>query len=111
MGAELAGDPFEALGDPYRRQILSLLATRERSVREIAEELPISRPAVSRHLRVLKEAGLVAEQPLGTRRIYHLQEEGALAVQHYLLQVWGEALARFRLCAENTQTGPDEHRS
>lgn len=111
MGAQLAGDPFEALGDLYRRQILSLLARRDRSVREIAEKLPISRPAVSRHLRVLKEAGLVAENPVGTRRIYHLQEQGVLAVQQYLQQVWGEAGTRFQLFAENTQPGPDEHGS
>ena len=108
MGADVAGDPFEALGDLYRRQILSLLSTTGRSVGEIAEELPISRPAVSRHLRVLKEAGLVAERPVGTRRIYHLQEQGVLAVQQYLQQVWGEAGTRFRLLAENTQAVPDE---
>ena len=71
---------------------------------ELAATLPISRPAVSRHLRVLKEAGLVDEVPRGTRRIYHLQEEGIEAVRAYLEQVWGDAATRFRLTAENTRT-------
>ena len=74
-------------------------------MQEIAEELPISRPAVSRHLRVLKDAGLVAEEAVGTRRIYHLEPEGALAVRDYLERVWGEAAVRFRLLAENTRRG------
>lgn len=98
-----AGDPFEALGDPNRREILSLLGRGDKSVQEIAAELPISRPAVSRHLRLLKEAGLVAEEPQGTRRIYHLRAQGMHAVQEYLERVWGEAAARFRLVAENTE--------
>jgi DNA-binding transcriptional ArsR family regulator len=97
-----AGTAFEALGDPNRREILSLLSGGGRSVQEIAAALPISRPAVSRHLRLLKEAGFVAEEPHGTRRIYRLREEGPAAVQAYLEQVWGEAAARFRLVAENT---------
>src|SRR5437764_1605639 len=92
-----AGDPFEALGDPNRRAIVELLGSGQRSVREIADALPISRPAVSRHLRLLKSAGLVTEEPRGTRRIYRLHAEGAEAVQAYLLRVWGEAFARFRL--------------
>jgi len=98
-----AVDPFEALGDPTRRQLLRQLADGDRSVSELAATLPISRPAVSRHLRVLKEAGLVDEVPRGTRRIYHLQEEGIEAVRAYLEQVWGDAATRFRLTAENTR--------
>jgi DNA-binding transcriptional ArsR family regulator len=101
--AEVAVDPFEALGDPNRRAILGLLGAGGRSVGDIAEELPISRPAVSRHLRLLKAAGFVAEEPQGTRRIYRLQERGPAAVQAYLEQVWGDAGARFRLVAENTE--------
>jgi DNA-binding transcriptional ArsR family regulator len=97
-----AGDPFEALGDPNRRAILQMLSAEGRSVQEIADELPISRPAVSRHLRLLKDAGLVIEEPQGTRRIYRLQQEGVEAVEAYLQQVWGEAATRFRLTAENT---------
>jgi DNA-binding transcriptional ArsR family regulator len=65
--------------------------------------MPISRPAVSRHLRLLKEAGLVVEEPIGTRRIYRLHDEGLGAVRSYLERVWGEAAARFRLTAENTE--------
>ena len=96
-----AGDPFDALGDPNRRAIVELLAGQPRSVGEIAAHLPISRPAVSRHLRLLKSANLVAEEALGTRRIYRLREEGVAAVREYLQQVWGDALFRFRVTAEN----------
>jgi DNA-binding transcriptional ArsR family regulator len=107
--ARASGDPFEALGDPNRRDILRLLSEGDKPVREIAAALPISRPAVSRHLRLLKEAGLVAEQAQGTRRIYHLQEQGMRAVQAYLERVWGDAAGRFRLLAENTEdTGSAE---
>ncbi|HEY7146903.1 MAG TPA: metalloregulator ArsR/SmtB family transcription factor [Streptosporangiaceae bacterium] len=101
-GARAAGDPFEALGDPHRREILRLLSEGDKPVGQIAAALPISRPAVSRHLRLLKEAGLVAEQARGTRHIYQLREQGLHAVQAYLDRVWGEAAARFRLLAENT---------
>jgi DNA-binding transcriptional ArsR family regulator len=101
--AAAAGDPFEALGDPQRRAIVELLRDGERSVRQIADELPISRPAVSRHLRLLKDAGLVVAEPRGTRRLYRLHDQGIEAVQAYLEQVWGEAAARFRLTAENTR--------
>jgi DNA-binding transcriptional ArsR family regulator len=96
------GDPFEALGDANRREILRLLSSGDKPVREIAAAMPISRPAVSRHLRLLKDAGMVAEQAQGTRRIYHLQEQGMQAVQAYLEGIWGAAAARFRLLAENT---------
>jgi DNA-binding transcriptional ArsR family regulator len=98
-----AGDPFEALGDANRRAILELLSSEGRSVQDLADALPISRPAVSRHLRLLKDAGLVVEDPQGTRRIYRLHEQGVEAVQAYLTQVWGEAVSRFRLTAENTK--------
>ena len=67
--------------------------------------MPISRPAVSRHLRLLKDAGLVAEHAEGTRRIYHLHEQGLQAVRSYLEGVWGDAATRFRLLAENTERG------
>ncbi len=107
-GAGGSGDPFEALGDPNRRAILRLLSSGDKPVHEIAAALPISRPAVSRHLRLLKDAGMVAEHAQGTRRIYHLQGEGLQAVQAYLEGVWGEAAARFRLLAENSD--PDGRR-
>ena len=95
-------NPFEALGDPHRRAILELLHGGERSVREIADQMPITRPAVSRHLRLLKEAGLVSFTAEGTRRIYRLHDEGLDAVRAYLNEVWGDAVTRFRLVADNT---------
>jgi DNA-binding transcriptional ArsR family regulator len=100
-----AGDAFEALGDPNRRAIVELLASGGeggRSVGELAKQLPISRPAVSRHLRLLKQAGLVVEEPRGTRRIYRLHDVGLEAVRAYLEHVWGDAASRFRLVVENT---------
>ena len=101
-----SGDPFEALGDPTRRQILRLLSSGDKAVHEIAAALPISRPAVSRHLRLLKDAGMVAERAEGTRHIYRLDGEGLAVVQEYLQGVWGEAIARFRLVAENSRPRP-----
>lgn len=105
----ISGDPFDALGDPNRRAIVELLGSGGRTVREIADSLPISRPAVSRHLRLLKDAGLVIDEPLGTRRIYQLQAQGVQAVEAYLTQVWGDAATRFKLLAENTR--PSRRRS
>jgi DNA-binding transcriptional ArsR family regulator len=96
------GDPFDALGDPNRRAILSLLGASDRSVQELADELPISRPAVSRHLRLLKDAGLVVDRAEGTRRLYRLHDSGVEAVRAYLEEVWGDAAARMKLAAENT---------
>jgi DNA-binding transcriptional ArsR family regulator len=98
---------FEALGDSHRRHILRLLGAGEKSVQEIASELPISRPAVSRHLKLLGEAGLVSSDRRGTRQIYQLRDEGMRAVQLYLERVWGEAASRFRLLAENTERDSD----
>jgi len=97
----LSGDPFDALGDEHRRAIVELLRAGDRSVQQLADDLPISRPAVSRHLRLLKRAGLVADRREGTRRLYRLHDEGIAAVHAYLQQVWGDAAARFRLAAEN----------
>lgn len=97
----LAGDPFDALGDPNRRAIVELLTDGPESVQTIADRLPISRPAVSRHLRLLKQAGLVVDEVAGTRRLYRLHDEGVAAVRDYLESVWGVAAARFRLLADN----------
>ncbi len=97
-----ATDPFDALGDPTRRRILQLLSADPQSVAVLADQLPVSRPAVSRHLRLLKEAGFVKEVPEGTRRVYHVREDGLEAIRVYLKGVWGEAIARFALVAENT---------
>jgi DNA-binding transcriptional ArsR family regulator len=96
-------DPFDALGDAHRRQILQLLRDGERSVGDLAGEMPISRPAVSRHLRLLREAGLVKERAVGTRRLYALHEQGVEAARQYLESVWGEAAMRYRLVASNTR--------
>jgi DNA-binding transcriptional ArsR family regulator len=96
-----AADPFEALADPNRRAIAQLLGAGERSVQELADSMPISRPAVSRHLRLLKDAGLVTDRAEGTRRLYRLHDEGIEAVRAYLEQVWGEAATRFKLAADN----------
>ena len=106
--AKRAGDPFDALGDEYRREILRLLSSGEMPVRQIADTLPISRPAVSRHLRLLKQARLVTERAQGTQRLYSLEEHGLHTVQDYLEGVWGEAATRFRLFAENTRPEPDQ---
>jgi len=95
-------DPFDALGNAHRRAIVELLAGQPRSVREIADELPISRPAVSRHLRVLNRAGLVVDERAGTRHLYRLEEQGAEAARRYLEEVWGQVSARFSLFAANT---------
>jgi DNA-binding transcriptional ArsR family regulator len=100
--APLSGDPFDALGDPNRRAIVEQLRAGDRSVQELADALPISRPAVSRHLRLLKDAGLVTDRAEGTRRLYRLHDDGIAAVRDYLEAVWGDAAARFRLAAENT---------
>lgn len=99
----LESDPFAALGDPHRRAIVQMLADGDRSVQEMADALPISRPAVSRHLRLLKEAGLVLDRPDGTRRLYSLHDQGAEMVARYMEQVWGDVATRFRLAVENTR--------
>jgi len=99
----LAADAFDALGDGNRRAIVELLRDGDRSVRELADELPISRPAVSRHLRLLKQAGLVADRAEGTRRVYGLRADGLEAVRNYVKGLWDEAASRFRLLAENTE--------
>ncbi|HET9082996.1 MAG TPA: metalloregulator ArsR/SmtB family transcription factor [Candidatus Limnocylindrales bacterium] len=96
-------DPFAALGDENRRAILRLLTDGEQSVGQLASSMPISRPAVSRHLRLLKEAGLVKERADGTRRLYALDALGAEAVRQYIESVWGEAMSRYRLVAENSR--------
>jgi DNA-binding transcriptional ArsR family regulator len=90
------GDPVDALGNPYRRDIVALLARRPRSVQEIADRMPISRPAVSRHLRVLNGAGLISDEQVGTKRVYRLERP-------YLAEVWRDIATRFKLFAENTR--------
>jgi DNA-binding transcriptional ArsR family regulator len=97
-----------ALADDTRRQAFELLADRPMAVGELAEHLPVSRPAVSQHLRVLKEAGLVDEFRDGTRRVYSINPGGAEPLRDYLDRFWNLALARFAAEAERraTDTAP-----
>jgi DNA-binding transcriptional ArsR family regulator len=92
-----------ALGDPSRRAILEQLTNGPQAVGNIAAKLPISRPAVSRHLRLLKSVGLVAVTRVGTRHFYRLDAAGTDAVKAYLDRVWGEAVTRFQLVARNVR--------
>ena len=91
---------FAALADPTRRRIFERIARRPVSVGVIAEELPVSRPAVSQHLRVLQQAGLVAHDREGTRRLYRLNPRGIEAMRTYLDRFWDRALAAFKAAAE-----------
>jgi DNA-binding transcriptional ArsR family regulator len=93
-------DGITALGDPTRREIFERIAERPQAVGELARVLPVSRPAVSQHLRVLKESGLVVDRPDGNRRIYHLDPVGVDAMRAYLDQFWNQALAAFKTTAE-----------
>ena len=91
---------WAALGDPTRRAIFERLADRPRAVGELAGELPVSRPAVSQHLKVLKTAGLVIDRPLGTRRIYQLDPDGVAELRAYLDQFWSKSLAAYKQAVE-----------
>jgi DNA-binding transcriptional ArsR family regulator len=91
---------WAALGDPTRRAIFERLADRPRAVGELASELPVSRPAVSQHLKVLKDARLVVDQRVGTRRIYQLDPDGLGALRGYLDHFWDQALAGYKTAVE-----------
>ena len=93
-------DAWSALGDPTRRAIFERLAERPRAVGQLAGELPVSRPAVSQHLKVLKEARLVVDQPAGNRRIYRLDPDGVGALRAELDQFWSKALAAYKEVVE-----------
>ena len=94
------GPGLTALGDPTRRAIFERLADGPRAVGELARELPVSRPAVSQHLKVLKEAGLVTDRAAGNRRIYQLDPDGVGALRTYLDRFWNRALTAFKAAAE-----------
>lgn len=94
MGEPLHTGALDALGDANRRAILEILARGPCSVQQIADELPVSRPAVSRHLRLLKNAGLVADEVAGTRRMYALRAAGVDAVREYFERLWGSSTRR-----------------
>ncbi len=89
-----------ALADPTRQAIFERLAEAPAAVGVLAAELPVSRPAVSQHLRVLREAGLVSERPEGNRRIYRINPAGIASLRAYLDRFWGDALEAFRAAAE-----------
>src|SRR3954447_564973 len=93
-------DGFTALADPTRRTIFERLAQHPSAVGELAGEVPVSRPAVSQHLKVLKDAGLVVDHADGTRRIYQLDPDGVDALRGYLDQFWNQALRAFKAAAE-----------
>jgi DNA-binding transcriptional ArsR family regulator len=93
---------MSALGDPTRRAIFERLAQGPSPVGELAKDLPVSRPAVSQHLKVLKDAGLVSDRQVGNRRVYQLNPEGIGALRAYLDQFWNQALAAFKEEAERT---------
>jgi len=97
-------EAFSALGDSTRRAILELVGEEPRAVGEIARELPVSRPAVSQHLKVLKGAGLVVDRPVGTRRIYAVDPDGVEALLAYLDRFWSKTLTAFKQVVEQ----PDE---
>ena len=91
---------MNALGDPTRRAIFEQLAEGPKPVGELAKTLPVSRPAVSQHLRVLKSAGLVSERPVGTRRVYRIDPGGVFALRAYFEGFWDKALTAFQAAAE-----------
>ena len=93
-------DSWTALGDPTRRAIFERLAEQPRAVGELAGDLPVSRPAVSQHLKVLKAAGLVVDRPAGNRRIYQVDPNGVGALRAQLDRFWTDALATYKAAAE-----------
>jgi DNA-binding transcriptional ArsR family regulator len=102
---------LDALGDPTRRAVLELLRKGARPVGEIARDLPVSRPAVSQHLRVLKGAGLVRDRREGTRRVYSVDAAGLSALRTYLETFWDSALAAFKEAVdEGGGTPPEDER-
>jgi len=95
-------EALTALGDPTRRAIFESLAEGPRAVGELARDLPVSRPAVSQHLKVLKGAGLVTDRPVGTRRIYAVDPDGLEALRAYLDQFWMKTLTAYKAVVEQT---------
>jgi DNA-binding transcriptional ArsR family regulator len=94
---------FAALADPTRREIFERVAARPQAVGELADTLPVSRPAVSQHLRVLKDAGLVSDQAAGNRRVYRMDPRGIEDLRAYLDHFWNQALAAFKATVERQQ--------
>lgn len=102
---------LQALGDPTRREIFERLTDGPLAVGQLAQELPISRPAVSQHLKVLKDSGLVFDRPSGTRRVYQVDPAAVAALREYFDSFWGQALASFQAAAESPDDpSPDQER-
>jgi DNA-binding transcriptional ArsR family regulator len=104
------GDALSALADPTRRRVFERLKSGPRPVGAIARGMPVSRPAVSQHLKALKEAGLVADRPEGTRRVYFIDPHGLGALRKWLDQFWDEALAAFQAEVEKASDRKDHRR-
>jgi DNA-binding transcriptional ArsR family regulator len=102
-----ADGTFAALADPTRRQVFERLAAGPRAVGELAEGLPVSRPAVSQHLKVLKEAGLVSDRPDGARRVYQIDPEGLGQMRAWLDRFWDAALDAFKAEVERDDEDED----
>jgi DNA-binding transcriptional ArsR family regulator len=94
---------LSALADPTRREIFERVAERPRAVGELADGLPVSRPAVSQHLKVLKEAGLVSDTAVGNRRVYTVNPDGVAALRAYFEGFWNRALGTFKDAAERPE--------
>lgn len=109
VGPIAAGIVLDALGDPMRRRILECLRGGASPVGRLAEQLPIGRPAVSKHLRVLQDAGLVDHAPLGTRNLYAIAPGGAHVLQQWLVDVWDTALRSFADFVAAEQTNESTH--
>ena len=105
MATDRKRDAWVALGDGTRRAIVLMLAAGPLSVGDLAARLPVTRPAVSQHLKVLKDAGLVSEEPAGTRRIYRLDAAGVAALREQLDDFWDRALGGFRHVVERSRRG------
>ena len=99
---------FAALGDPTRREIFERLSARPSAVGELAGLLPVTRPAVSQHLKVLKDAGLVIDERDGARRIYHVDPAGLGELRDYFAEFWDRALFSFKIAAEHRKETSDE---
>jgi DNA-binding transcriptional ArsR family regulator len=102
---------MEALADPSRRAIVDILCERPTSVTDLADALPVSRPAVSQHLKVLKDVGLVNDRAVGTRRIYSVEPEALAVVRAYFDHFWQRSLMAFRLAAESSTDHDSEEQS
>src|SRR5215470_9794996 len=105
------GNALAALADPTRRRVFECLKSGPQSVGAIARRMPVSRPAVSQHLKVLKEAGLVADRPEGTRRVYYIDPNGLGALRQWLDQFWDQALAAFQAEVESASDEKKDKRT